>query len=142
MGLDADIALGGLPGDRAAGVAGYTAAGLGVVAAATLGVMFAVEKPRGGPYVFGAINDFTGGLFYIATIPVIVQVHHRLGDGPATRKALGVVVASSAAAAASGLLLSFHLIPFVPSTAVSMADIVGQAAWTAAAHQRLLARGS
>ncbi|MFP5416870.1 MAG: hypothetical protein ACLGHZ_08325 [Actinomycetes bacterium] len=142
MDRESGVALGALEGDRTAGVAGYTAAGLGVVAAAALAVMFAVEKPRGGPYVFGAVNDFTGGLYYAATIPVIVQIHRRLPDGPASRTALAAVVTGSAAASASGVLLSLHLIPFVPSTAVSIVGIVGQAVWTTATHHQLLDHGT
>ena len=137
MGASQDIELGRLDGDLPAGVAAYTAAGLGAVATAALGVMFAVEVPRGGPYVFGAINDFTGGLFFAASIPAIVQVHRRLKDGPGSRAALAAVAAGSGAAAASGVLLSAHLIEYAPSTAVSMAGIVGQAAWLAAVNHKL-----
>jgi hypothetical protein len=132
--------LGHLPGDRAAGLAAYAAAGLGAVGAATLGAMYAIEVPRGGPYVFGGINDFTGGLFFAATIPAILQIHRRLGQGTWSRLALAAAVAGSAAAAASSVLLSLHLIDFAPSTAVTVAGIVGQAAWTAAANHRLLRR--
>lgn len=132
------VPLGDLPGDRPAGMAAYAAAGIGVLSGAALAAMYAVEVPRGGPYRFGAVNDFTGGLFFAATIPVIVQVHGRLGDGPWSRLAEAAVITGSAAAAASGVLLTFHRIPFKPSTAISIAGIAGQAVWTAVTHHKLI----
>jgi len=132
------VPLGELPGDRPAGLAASAAAGIGVVSGAALAAMYAVEVPRGGPYRFGAVDDFTGGLFFAATIPVIVQVHRRLGDGPWSRAAETAVITGSVAAAVSGVLLAFHRIPFKPSTAVSIAGIAGQAAWAAVAHHKLL----
>ncbi|GAB4100868.1 hypothetical protein [Sinomonas halotolerans] len=134
------IPLGHLPGDRPAGAAAYAAAGIGVVSAAALAAMFAVEVPRGGPYVFGGINDFTGGLFFAASIPAIVQIHRRLGQGPGSRLALGATVAGSGAAAVSSVLLSLHLVDFTASTAVTMAGILGQAVWTAVANHKLAHR--
>ncbi|WP_369046405.1 hypothetical protein [Sinomonas sp. P10A9] len=132
--------LGQHPQDLPAGIAGYMAAGLGIVAVAALGAMYAVEVPRGGPYIFGGINDFTGGLFFLAAIPPIIQVHRRLGDGPWSRTALAATAAGSVAAAASGILISFHMIPFGPSTAVSMVGIIGQALWAAVANHKLANR--
>lgn len=132
------VPLGDLPGDRQAGMAAYAAAGIGVVSGAALAAMYAVEVPRGGPYRFGAINDFTGGLFFAATIPAIHQVHRRLGDGPWSRAAETAVITGSAAAAVSGVLLAFHRIGFKPSTAISIAGIAGQAVWAAVAHHKLL----
>ena len=129
--------LGNLP-DRPAGMAAYAAAGIGVLSGAALGVMYAVEVPRGGPYRFGALNDFTDGLFFAATIPVIVQVHHRFEDGPWSRTAEASVITSSAAAAVSGIMPAFHRIPFKPSTAVSIAGIAGQAVWAAVTQHKLL----
>lgn len=90
--------------------------------------------------MFGAVNYLTGGLFFAATIPPIIQIHRRLGAGPGTRAALAAVTLSSGAAAASGVALAVHAIPFAPSTAISVAGIVGQATWTALAHHRLLGR--
>ncbi|QGF23246.1 hypothetical protein [Raineyella fluvialis] len=129
-----------LRGDPAAGLAAYVSAGLGAVAVGTLAVMYAVEVPRGGPFVFGRLNDVAGGLFYAATIPVIIQVHRRLPATSASRAGLTTVVVGSGAAAVSGILLALQVIPFVPSTAVSMAGIVSQAAWAALTQHRLLRR--
>ena len=52
---------GPLPGDALAKRCAYAAAGLGGANLVTLGLMYAVEVPRNGPYVFGAINDFGVG---------------------------------------------------------------------------------
>ena len=52
-----------IPGDRTAANFAYAAAGLGVVGVGTLAAMYAIEVPRNGPYVFGTINDATGGVF-------------------------------------------------------------------------------
>jgi hypothetical protein len=100
--------------------------------------MYVLEVPRGGPYRFGALNDLTGGLFFAASVPVIVQVHRRVEGGPWSRAAGAAVITSSLAAAASGVLLAFHRIPFKTSTAVSVAGIVAHAVWTAVAHHKLL----
>jgi hypothetical protein len=105
-----------LPGDAQAKRCAYYAAGLGGVNLVTLGLMYAIEVPRNGPYLFGAINDFGGGLYFLTSIPVIWQVHRRLDDGPLSRTALWTVVGSSVAAAGSSFLLAFKVIPFAPST--------------------------
>ncbi|SDB87098.1 hypothetical protein GA0111570_105294 [Raineyella antarctica] len=132
------ITPGELPGDSTAGLAAYLSAGIGVVSTAALGAMYAVEVPRGGPYRFGAVNDFTGGLFFATTIPAIIQVHRRLPRSRASRIGLASVVTASGAASASGILLALKLIPFVPSTVVTMAGIISQAAWVALTQHLLL----
>lgn len=104
--------------------------------------MYAVEVPRNGPYVFGAINDFGGGLYFLASAPVLAQLHRRLADdSPASRAALAAVLGSSAAAAGSSFLLAFHKIPFAPSTAVTVGTIVVQSVWLATVSTRMLRRG-
>jgi hypothetical protein len=133
--------LGPLEGDARAGSFAFLSAGLGAVGVTTLATMYAVEVPRDGPYVFGAINDFTGGLFFLSSIPVVVQVHRRLGEGRGTTTSLWTVVGLSVAAAGSGVLLAFHVIPFTPSTAVTIGAITGHAVWFAAVHHKLLGRG-
>ncbi len=131
-----------LAGDAIAKVCAYAAAGLGGANLLTLGLLYAVEVPRKGPYVFGAINDFGGGLYFLASAPVLAQIHRRLDDdSPAGRAALGVVLGSSAAAAGSSFLLAFHKIPFAPSTAVTVGTILVQSLWLTAVSTRLLRRG-
>ena len=120
----------------------YAAAGLGGANLVTLGLMYAVEVPRNGPYVFGAINDFGGGLYFLASVPVLVEIHRRLDDdSPASGAALRAVVGSSVAAAGSSFLLAFHKIPFAPSTAVTVGAIIIQSVWVTAVSTRLLRRG-
>jgi hypothetical protein len=118
---------GPLPGGALARRCAYAAGGLGGANLVTLGLLYAVEVPRNGPYVFGAINDFGGGLYFLASIPVLQQIHRRLDDeSPIGRAALGVVVGSSVAAAGSSFLLAFQKIPFAPSTAVTVGAILVQ----------------
>ena len=131
-----------LPGDDQAGKLAYVAAGLGGANLVTLGLMYAIEVPRKGPYYFGAINDFGGGLYFLSSIPVLRQIHRRLDDdGPASRTALWMVVGSSVAAAGSSFLLAFHVIPFAPSTAVTVGAIVVQSVWVTVVNGKLLRRG-
>ncbi len=130
-----------LPGDEPAGKFAYVAAGLGGANLVTLGLMYAIEVPRNGPYYFGAINDFGGGLYFLGSIPVLWQIHRRLDDGPASRAALWAVVGSSVAAAGSSFLLAFHLIPFAPSTAATVGAILVQSVWVTVVSAKLLRRG-
>ena len=130
-----------LPGDKQAGRFAYVAAGLGGANLVTLGLMYAIEVPRNGPYYFGAINDFGGGLYFLGSIPVLWQIHRRLDDGPASRAALWTVVGSSVAAAGSSFLLAFHVIPFAPSTAVTVGAILVQSVWVTLVSGKLLRRG-
>jgi len=88
-----------LPRAAVAEVCAYAAAGLGGVNLVTLGLLYAVEVPRDGLYVFGTINDFGGGLYFLASAPVLAELHRRLDDdSPASRAALAAVLGSSAAA--------------------------------------------
>jgi hypothetical protein len=130
-----------LPGDDQAARVAYVAAGLGGANLVTLGLMYAIEVPRNGPYYFGAINDFGSGLYFLSSIPVLWQIHRRLDDGPASRTALWTIVGSSVAAAGSSFLLAFHVIPFAPSTAVTVGTILIQSVWVTVVNAKLLRRG-
>ncbi len=125
-----------VPGDRTAAKFAYAAAGLGVVGVATLGAMYALEVPKKGPYIFGTINDATGGVFNLVIIPVVVQVHRRLRSTPGSDAAMWLVVAASVAGSASSFLLVFRKLDFPVSTGISVGAMVIQAAWF------LLANGS
>jgi hypothetical protein len=118
----------------------YAAAGLGGANLVTLGLLYAVEVPRNGPYVFGAINDFGSGLYFLASIPVLRHISQQLEDDPISRAALGTVLGSSVVAAGSGFLLALHKIPFAPSTAVSVGAILVQSVWLSAVSARLARR--
>ncbi|QNE13534.1 hypothetical protein [Pseudarthrobacter sp. NBSH8] len=130
-----------IPGDRTAAKFAYASAGLGVVGVATLGAMFAIEVPRNGPYIFGTINDATGGVFQLTIIPVIVQVHCRLRRTPGSEAAKWLVIAASAAGSASSFLLVAKKLDFNVSTGISVGAMVVQAGWFLLAHRALLKSG-
>ncbi|MFJ5957561.1 hypothetical protein ACIQC5_16580 [Paenarthrobacter sp. NPDC092416] len=127
-----------LPGDKTASAFAYSAAAVGVAGVLTLGAMYAVEVPKGGPFVFGAINDATGAVFNVLVIPVILQVHKRLPKTAWTEPLKWITVAACAAGATSSALLVFKVLAFEPSTIVSVAAITAQAVWFLAAHNTLL----
>lgn len=127
-----------MQGDKTASVFAYSAAAAGVVGVATLAAMYAVEVPKGGPFVFGAINDATGAVFSVLVIPVILQVHKRLPKAPWTEPLKWVTVAACAAGATSSALLVLKVLDFGPSTAISVAAIVTQGAWFLVANNKLL----
>jgi hypothetical protein len=127
-----------IPGDRSAAGFAYAAAGLGAVGVATLGAMYAIEVPKDGPYVFGTINDVTGGAFNLVIIPVIVQIHRRLRHTPKSEAAMWLVIAASAAGSASSFLLVFRKLDFPTSTAVSIGAMAVQACWFLLANRSLL----
>ena len=124
-------------GDRAASRFAYAAAATGAIGVVTLGAMFAVEVPRGGPYVFGTINDATGAIFNVLVIPVILQVHRRVPPAPWTDPIKWITVSACAAGAASSALLVFKVLDFNASTAISMASITLQGLWFFLIHNRL-----
>jgi hypothetical protein len=129
------------PGDRTAAKFAYASAGLGVVGVATLGAMYAIEVPKNGPYVFGTINDATGGVFQLVIIPVIVQVHRRLRRTPGSEAAKWLVIAACGAGSASSFLLVAKKLDFNVSTGISVGAMVVQAGWFLLAHRALLKSG-
>ncbi|MEJ1180558.1 MULTISPECIES: hypothetical protein [unclassified Pseudarthrobacter] len=130
-----------IPGDRTAATFAYAAAGLGVVGVATLGAMYAIEVPKNGPFIFGTINDATGGVFNLVIIPVVVQVHRRLRRTPGSETAKWVVIIASGAGAASSFLLVFKKLDFTVSTGISVGAMTVQAAWFLLANRALLKTG-
>lgn len=130
-----------IPGDRAAAKFACAAAGLGVVGVATLGAMYAIEVPKNGPYIFGTINDATGGIFNLVAIPVILQVHRRLRRTPGTETAKWLVVTACAAGSASSFLLVFKQLDFTVSTGISVGAMTAQATWFLLANRALLKSG-
>ena len=130
-----------IPGDRTAATFAYAAAGLGVVGVATLGAMYAIEVPKNGPFIFGTINDATGGVFNLVAIPVVVQVHRRLRRTPGSETAKWVVIIASGAGAASSFLLVFKKLDFTVSTGISVGAMTVQAAWFLLANRALLKTG-
>lgn len=126
-----------ISGDETALRFAYAAAATGAVGVVTLGAMFAVEVPRGGPFVFGTINDATGAVFNVLVMPVILQVHRQVPPAKWTGPVKWITVAACAAGAASSALLVFRVLDFQSSTAISVASITLQGAWFFLIHSRL-----
>jgi hypothetical protein len=126
-----------IPGDRTAAKFAYAAAGLGVVGVASLGAMYAIEVPKNGPFIFGTINDATGGAFNLVIIPVVVQVHRRLRRTRGSEAGKWLVIISSGAGAASSFLLVFKKLDFTVSTGISVGAMVVQAVWFLLANRSL-----
>ncbi len=129
---------GELPGDRTTAALAYSAAAVGAVGVATLAAMYAVEVPKGGPFVFGTINDATGAVFNLLAIPVILQIHKRIPATPWSEPLKWVTVAACAAGATSSTLLVLKVLEFGPSTAISVTAIVIQGLWFLVANNNLL----
>ena len=130
-----------IPGDRTAAKFAYAAAGVGVVGVATLGAMYAIEVPKNGPFIFGTINDATGGVFNLVIIPVVVQVHRRLRRTPGSETAKWLVIVASGAGAASSFLLVFKKLEFTVSTGITVGAMVVQGLWFLLANRSLLRAG-
>jgi hypothetical protein len=130
-----------IPGDRTAAKFAYAAAGLGVVGVASLAAMYAIEVPKNGPFIFGTINDATGGVFNLVIIPVVVQVHRRLRRAPGSEAGKWLVVIASGAGAASSFLLVFKKLDFKVSTGISVGAMVVQAVWFLLANRALYTAG-
>jgi hypothetical protein len=130
-----------IPGDRTAAKFAYAAAGLGVVGVATLAAMYAIKVPKNGPYIFGTINDATGGVFDLAVIPVIAQLHRRLRRTAGSEAAKWLVIAASGAGSASSFLLVAKKLEFNVSTGITVGAMVVQAGWFLLAHRALLKTG-
>ncbi|OFI38577.1 hypothetical protein BIU82_04455 [Arthrobacter sp. SW1] len=129
-----------LPGDHTASAFAYTAAATGVAGVATLAAMYAIEVPKGGPYIFGTTNDALGGFFNLLAIPVILQVHRRLPANTGNETLKWVVVAASVAGSVSSFLLVFGVLEFMPSTIATVSAMTVQALWFLLAHRQLLKR--
>ena len=119
---------------RCARVAGGTATG-GLV---TLAVMFAVEVPKGGPFVFGTTNDALGVVSNVLFLPVFAHLGSELPAGPTRDVLLPATLGATVLGAVSGALLVARVLPFAPSTVLSMAAAETQAMWMLVAHDRLL----
>lgn len=126
------------PGDKAASRFAYAAAVAGAAGVVTLGIMYAVEVPKGGPFIFGTTNDAIGGVFQLLVIPVVLQLHRRIPQGTGTEALKWTMVAACVAGSTSSFLLVFRVLEFNASTAVSVAAIMVQGAWFLLAHRRLL----
>jgi hypothetical protein len=107
----------------------YLVSAVGVAGALTLILMYAIEVPRGGPYVIGGINDVTGGVYNLAVIPLLLRLGREGDQGPGWRMLTRATVGSSVLSSASSFLLVAKVLPFAPSAAVNTLAIVVQAGW-------------
>ena len=107
---------------------------LGVVMLASgafLIVMF-VSLARGGSAApWGPINDLLGAASNVLLAILVPRLSRRAARTARSRAFVGTVVAASLAGAAAGVLLVARILPFEPSTAVSIVTIVLQSAWMA-----------
>ncbi len=103
--------------------------GVDVAAVATLGLMFAIEVPKGGPFIFGTTNDALGAVHNVLLAPVVAEISGELPPGPVRQVLAPLALASCAVGAASSALLVARVLPFRPSTALSIAAITVQSAW-------------
>lgn len=104
----------------------------------TLAAMFAVEVPKGGPFIFGTTNDVLGVASNVLFLPVFAHLGSELPAGPTRDVLLPATLGATAVGALSGALLVARVLPFAPSTAISMAAAEAQALWMLVAHDRLL----
>ncbi len=104
-------------------------AAVGVAGVLTLALMYAIEVPRGGPFVFGAINDALGGFYNLGLLPLLRDLSDTGGASPGWGLLTRATLLGTALAAASSFLLVLKVLPFAPSAAVSVAGIALQSAW-------------
>jgi prepilin signal peptidase PulO-like enzyme (type II secretory pathway) len=133
-------ARGGPARHELAATSAAVAVGVDVAAVATLGLMFAIEVPKGGPFIFGTANDALGAVHNVLLAPVVAQVSAELPPGPVRQVLVPVTLTSCAVGAASSALLVARVLPFPPSTALSIAAITVQSAWLLGVSGHLRAR--
>lgn len=107
---------------------------LGVVtltSGAFLIIMF-VSLARGGSAApWGPINDLLGAAGNVLLATLVPRISRRAARTSRTRGFVQLTTVSCLVAAASGVLLVARVLPFEPSTAISMVAIALQAAWMA-----------
>ena len=111
------------------GVLAELVAAVGVAGVLTLILLYAIEVPRGGPYVFGTINDVLGGVYNLAIIPLILHLGRDGDPGRAWRSLTWATVIASVSGSMSSFLLVAKAIDFTPSATVSMLAFSVQCAW-------------
>jgi hypothetical protein len=102
---------------------------VGATGLVTLGLMFAIEVPRGGPYLFGTINDLTGTAFNVLLIPVAIRVARDASATPALRLATAGALVAAAAGAVLPLLLVGGVMSFETQAPLVVACIEVQSLW-------------
>lgn len=104
---------------------------LGVVMLASgafLAVMFISLARGGSASPWGPINDLLGAAGNVLLAVLVPRLSRRAARTRRSRTFVRVVATASVAAAASGVLLVARVLPFEPSTAISIVTIVLQSA--------------
>jgi hypothetical protein len=102
---------------------------VGATGLITLALMFAIEVPRGGPFLFGTINDLTGTAFNVLLIPVAIRVARDASATPALRLATACALVAAAAGAVLPLLLVGGVMSFETQAPLVVACIEVQSLW-------------
>ena len=124
----ADMAVGPGGGRRC----GDWAVALGVinlVSGAFLAVMFASMAAGGSASPWGPINDILSAFGNIILAFLVPHLSRRVARSARARGFVRAIVTASLVAAASGFLLVAGVLPFEPSTVISMVVIVAQCVW-------------
>jgi len=107
---------------------------LGVVMLASgafLIIMFVSLARGGSASPWGPINDLLGAASNVLLAILVPRLSRRAARTARSRGFVRTVVGASLVAAASGVLLVARVLPFEPSTAISIVAIVLQSAWMA-----------
>ncbi|HSL32878.1 MAG TPA: hypothetical protein VK871_04455 [Candidatus Limnocylindrales bacterium] len=122
--------------DERLGLVAYAGGVVGIVGIVTLGLMFAIEVPRGGPFVFGSTNDIAGAVFSALFIPLVVRLRRSARSRPFDRLT-NVTIAASIAGIVLPLMLVAGLIPFERQVFMVVAVFEVQSLWLFVAGRRL-----
>jgi hypothetical protein len=119
-----------------------TAAATSAVVVLALLLFYAVEVQRPEPHVFGPISDIGTVAWDLLAVPLVLG----LGAALFRAGALGAVVSVgtavlSGAGAAGSALLVVGVLPFGPSTALSVVVILAQCGWLLLVGRRLAGAG-
>jgi hypothetical protein len=124
--------------DARLGLLAYGQGVVGVVGVATILLMYAIEVPRGGPYVFGSINDLTGSVFSALFIPVILRLRESLPPGRRLDRLTAAAVGASVAGIVLPILLVTGALAFEVQLPMILAVFELQSLWLLVAGRRLL----
>jgi hypothetical protein len=122
--------------DERLGLIAYVGGIVGIVGIVTLGLMFAIEVPRGGPYVFGTTNDVAGAVFSALFIPLAVRLR-RSASGRSFDRLTNVAIAASIAGIVLPLMLVAGMIPFERQVFMVVAVFEVQSLWLLATGRQL-----
>ena len=122
------VLLGPAP-DRRTGDVAVALGVINLVSGAFLGVMFVSLAQGGSAAPWGPINDALAAAGNILLTLVLPRISRNAARSALTRGFVRTTAVASLVSAVSGLLLVAGVLPFEPSTAISMVAIVLQCAW-------------